>query len=131
MTHCGLSSSFSQAPLIATLKGTRRENGDESSDSGGRFGNPPQRRDLCSAEAHGRNRRTAILWHILKTYSHYGITDFIICAGYKAHMISEWFVNYRLRTADVTFDFSDHSVNYHDDSAEKWKVGVCTPARTR
>ena len=65
-----------------------------------------------------------ILWHVLKTYSHYGITDFIVCAGYKGHMISEWFANYRLRTADVTFDFSDHSVNYHEDSAEKWKVSV-------
>ncbi len=65
-----------------------------------------------------------ILWHILKTYSHYGITDFIICAGYKGHMISEWFANYRLRTADVTFDFSDHSMNYHEESTEKWKVSV-------
>lgn len=65
-----------------------------------------------------------ILWHILKTYSHYGITDFIVCAGYKGHMISEWFANYRLRTADVTFDFSDHSINYHEDSAEKWRVSV-------
>ncbi len=65
-----------------------------------------------------------ILWHILKTYGHYGITDFIICAGYKGHMISEWFANYRLRTADVAFDFSDHSTVYHDDSVEKWKVSV-------
>lgn len=65
-----------------------------------------------------------ILWHILKTYSHYGITDFVVCAGYKGHMISEWFANYRLRTADVTFDFSDHSVDFHEDSAEKWKVSV-------
>ncbi|HSM44902.1 MAG TPA: glucose-1-phosphate cytidylyltransferase [Acidimicrobiia bacterium] len=65
-----------------------------------------------------------ILWHILKTYSHYGINDFIVCAGYKGHMISEWFANYRLRTADVTFDFSDHAVTYREDSAEKWKVSV-------
>jgi glucose-1-phosphate cytidylyltransferase len=65
-----------------------------------------------------------ILWHILKTYSHYGINDFIVCAGYKGHMISEWFANYRLRTADVTFDFSDHSITYREDSAEKWKVSV-------
>ena len=65
-----------------------------------------------------------ILWHILKTYSHFGITDFIVCAGYKGHMISEWFANYRLKTADVTFDFSDHSVDYHEDSAEKWRISV-------
>jgi len=65
-----------------------------------------------------------ILWHILKTYSHFGITDFIVCAGYKGHMISEWFANYRLRTADVTFDFSDHSIDFHEDSAEKWRISV-------
>lgn len=65
-----------------------------------------------------------ILWHILKTYSHYGISEFIICAGYKGHMIAEWFANYRLRTADVTFDFSDHSLDYHDRSTEEWKVSV-------
>ena len=65
-----------------------------------------------------------ILWHILKMYSHYGINEFIICAGYKGHLINEWFANYRLRTSDVTFDFSDHSFDYHDRSTEKWKVTV-------
>ena len=65
-----------------------------------------------------------ILWHILKMYSHYGINEFVICAGYKGHLINEWFANYRLRTSDVTFDFSDHSFEYHDRSTEKWKVSV-------
>ncbi len=65
-----------------------------------------------------------LLWHILKMYSHYGINEFIICAGYKGHLISEWFANYRLRTSDVTFDFSDHSFEYHNSSTEKWKVNV-------
>ena len=65
-----------------------------------------------------------ILWHILKMYSHYGINEFIICAGYKGHLINEWFANYRLRNSDVTFDFSDHSFDYHDRSTEKWKVSV-------
>ena len=45
-----------------------------------------------------------ILWHIMKTYSHYGINEFIICCGYKGYVIKEWFSNYFLHTSDVTFD---------------------------
>ena len=47
-----------------------------------------------------------ILWHIMKLYSHYGINDFVICAGYKAEVIKEYFSNYLLRKADVIFDTS-------------------------
>ena len=47
-----------------------------------------------------------ILWHIMKSYSFYGFNDFIICAGYKQHMIKEWFADYFLHTSDVTFDFT-------------------------
>lgn len=65
-----------------------------------------------------------ILWHILKLYSHHGIDDFIICAGYKASMITQWFASYRLRNSDVTFDFSDHSVSYDREASERWKVSV-------
>jgi len=42
-----------------------------------------------------------ILWHIMKTYSHYGLNDFVICLGYKGHIIKEFFANYFLREADV------------------------------
>lgn len=65
-----------------------------------------------------------ILWHILKTYSHYGVNEFIICTGYKGHMITEWFANYRLRTSDVTFDFATHSLEHNDRTTEDWKVSV-------
>lgn len=65
-----------------------------------------------------------ILWHILKMYSQFGISEFIICAGYKGHMISEWFANYRLRTTDVTFDFSDDSTVFHGPTPEQWNVSV-------
>jgi glucose-1-phosphate cytidylyltransferase len=65
-----------------------------------------------------------ILWHILKLYSHYGIDDFIICAGYKASVITQWFADYRLRNSDVSFDFSDNSVSYHREAPEKWRVSV-------
>ena len=45
-----------------------------------------------------------ILWHIMKTYSHHGINDFVICCGYKGYMIKEYFANYALHMSDVTFD---------------------------
>ena len=44
-----------------------------------------------------------ILWHILKMYSQHGIYDFIICLGYRGYIIKEYFANYFLHTADVTF----------------------------
>lgn len=48
-----------------------------------------------------------ILWHIMKTYSTYGFNDFVICAGYKQHMIKEYFADYFLHTSDITFDFTN------------------------
>ena len=66
-----------------------------------------------------------ILWHIMKLYSFYGYNDFIICAGYKQHIIKEWFANYFLHTSDVTFDFShgNHMV-VHNQFSEPWKVTI-------
>jgi len=66
-----------------------------------------------------------ILWHIMKTYSAFGIKEFIICAGYKQHVIKEWFSNYFLHTSDITFDFEhDNKIIVHDKRAEKWKVTI-------
>lgn len=66
-----------------------------------------------------------ILWHIMKLYSHYGFHDFIICAGYKQHMIKEWFNNYFLYTSDVTFDFTEgKKVILHEQHSEPWRVTV-------
>lgn len=66
-----------------------------------------------------------ILWHIMKEYSFYGLNDFVICAGYKQHVIKEWFANYFLHTSDITFDFNKgNEVIVHDKHAEKWKVTV-------
>ena len=48
-----------------------------------------------------------ILWHIMKIYSHYGITDFIVCLGYKGYMIKEYFANYFLHMSDVTIDLRE------------------------
>ncbi len=64
-----------------------------------------------------------ILWHIMKGYSHFGFNEFVICCGYKQHMIKEWFADYYLYNSDVTFDFSDNNhMTVHQNVAEPWKV---------
>jgi glucose-1-phosphate cytidylyltransferase len=65
-----------------------------------------------------------ILWHILKIYSSHGINDFIICAGYKGYIIKEYFSNYFLHMADVTFDMKHNKVEVHQKMAEPWRVTV-------
>lgn len=66
-----------------------------------------------------------ILWHIMKEYSHYGFNEFIICAGYKQHIIKEYFANYYLHNSDITFDFtSKNSMTVHNNVAEPWKVTI-------
>ena len=66
-----------------------------------------------------------ILWHIMKEYSHYGFNDFVICAGYKQHIIKEWFADYFLHTSDITFDFTQgNKIIVHDQYVEPWKVTV-------
>ena len=64
-----------------------------------------------------------ILWHIMKCYSHYGFNDFVICCGYKGHMIKEFFSNYYLYASDITFDFaSGNNKIIHNNLAEPWKI---------
>ena len=66
-----------------------------------------------------------ILWHIMKTYSHYGYNEFVICAGYKQYAIKEYFANYFLHCSDVTFDFTaSNKMTVHSEHAEPWKVTV-------
>ena len=63
-----------------------------------------------------------ILWHIMKTYSHHGINDFIICCGYKGYVIKEYFANYFLHMSDVTFDMQHNKMEVHQRNAEPWRV---------
>ncbi|QXE20238.1 glucose-1-phosphate cytidylyltransferase [Clostridium sp. 001] len=63
-----------------------------------------------------------ILWHIMKTYSHYGINDFIICLGYKGYIIKEYFANYFLHQCDLTIDLKKNSIQVHSNCCEPWKV---------
>ena len=67
-----------------------------------------------------------ILWHIMKSYSAHGYDEFVICAGYKQHIIKEFFYNYFIRSSDVTFDFSNHTdrLKVHNTDAETWKITV-------
>jgi glucose-1-phosphate cytidylyltransferase len=67
-----------------------------------------------------------ILWHIMKEYSHYGFTEFIICAGYKQHIIKEWFADYFLHNSDITFDFTKggNDMIIHNQHCEPWQVTV-------
>lgn len=64
-----------------------------------------------------------ILWHIMKEYSSFGYNEFIICCGYKQHMIKEWFADYYLYNSDVTFDFSsENKMTVHNNVSEPWLV---------
>lgn len=67
-----------------------------------------------------------ILWHIMKLYASYGFNDFIICGGYKQHVIKEYFANYFLYNSDVTFDFTQgrNDMTVHHDHTENWKITV-------
>lgn len=66
-----------------------------------------------------------ILWHIMKCYSHWGHNEFIICGGYKQHIIKDFFAKYLLYNSDVTFDFQgEGSVEIHKNFSEPWKVTV-------
>lgn len=63
-----------------------------------------------------------ILWHIMKIYSHFGYNDFVICLGYKGYIIKEYFANYFLHMADVTFDMEHNTMDVHNKNAEPWRV---------
>jgi len=63
-----------------------------------------------------------ILWHIMKTYSHHGLNEFVILLGYKGYYIKEYFANYFLHQSDVTIDLSNNQMEIHTNQSEPWKV---------
>lgn len=67
-----------------------------------------------------------ILWHIMKVYSFYGFNEFVICAGYKQHVIKEWFSDYFLHTSDITFDYTggNSQMIVHNKHVEPWRVTI-------
>lgn len=65
-----------------------------------------------------------ILWHIMKIYAGHGITDFILCLGYKGYVIKEYFNNYFLHNANVTIDLKSNTTTIHDSQAEPWSISL-------
>ena len=63
-----------------------------------------------------------LLWHICHTYAAHGVTDFVICCGYKGYVIKEYFANYFLHTSDVTFDLRENKMEVHQTMAEPWRI---------
>ncbi|WP_026650956.1 glucose-1-phosphate cytidylyltransferase [Butyrivibrio proteoclasticus] len=67
-----------------------------------------------------------ILWHIMKEYSYYGIDEFIICAGYKQHIVKQWFTDYFNNSSDLTFDYREgkEDISIEETRVERWKVTI-------
>ena len=63
-----------------------------------------------------------ILWHIMKMYAQHGVSDFVVCLGYKGHLIKEFFSNYSLQLSDVTFDLGGRTATMHKQNVESWRV---------
>ena len=63
-----------------------------------------------------------VLWHLMKLYSHHGITDFVVCLGYRGYVIKEYFANYFLHTSDVTFDLAENRMEVCNRHCEPWRV---------
>ena len=63
-----------------------------------------------------------IIWHIMKTYSHYGFKEFVICCGYKGYFIKEYFANFSLHNSDVTIDIKKNEIKVHKNNNEDWKI---------
>jgi glucose-1-phosphate cytidylyltransferase len=63
-----------------------------------------------------------ILWHIMKVYAHHGVSDFVICCGYKGHLIKRFFLDLSSRVRDCTVDLGNGSVQYHGAPIDPWRV---------
>jgi glucose-1-phosphate cytidylyltransferase len=63
-----------------------------------------------------------LLWHIMKIFGHYGLTDFVVCLGYKGYVVKEYFANYFLHSSNVTFDLRERGIEVHDGEVEPWRV---------
>ena len=63
-----------------------------------------------------------ILWHIMKLYAHYGLNDFVICCGYKGHLIKDYFINYLHRNSNITIDLGSNRVEFLSPGSEPWRV---------
>jgi glucose-1-phosphate cytidylyltransferase len=65
-----------------------------------------------------------ILWHIMRIYLAHGLEDFVICCGYKASVIKDFFANYTVRQSDITFDMRTGETTVHHQGVEPWQVSL-------
>ena len=65
-----------------------------------------------------------ILWHIMQMFSAHGVTEFVICLGYKGYVIKEFFMNYRLHLSDVTMHLGTGITEFHRSYGQDWKVSL-------
>ena len=63
-----------------------------------------------------------IIWHIMKIYAQYGFNEFIVCLGYKGHLIKEYFINYFLYNSDITVELEKNVIDVHFTNSESFKV---------
>lgn len=63
-----------------------------------------------------------ILWHIMKWYASFGLLDFVVCCGYKGHLIKDYFINYYAYQGDGCFDMSTDTSHFHENRKEPWRV---------
>lgn len=63
-----------------------------------------------------------IIWHIMKIYAKYGFNEFVVCLGYKGHLIKEYFINYFLYNSDITVELEKNVVDVHFTNSESFKV---------
>lgn len=85
---------------------------------GTRIADNPEKLPKPMVEIGGR----PILWHIMKTYANYGIQDFVICCGYKARIIKEYFLNWHIHSGDMLVDLASGSITWERQEEENWKV---------
>ncbi len=71
-----------------------------------------------------------VLWHIMKTYSHYGLNDFVICLGYKGYVIKEYFANYFMHMSDITINLRNNELKVHQSMSEPWTVTLVDTGET-
>lgn len=70
-----------------------------------------------------------IMWHIMNHYAHHGITEFVVCLGYKAEYIKKFFLDYAASLSDFTVNLASHEVEIHKRRAEDWKVTLVDTGR--
>ena len=71
-----------------------------------------------------------VLWHIMKEYAAHGINDFVVCAGYRGSVITDYFANYSLRRSNVTFDLGSNAITVHSRPTEDWRVTLIDTGAT-